>query len=328
MKAILLTGPENLVVTELPSRALRSHEIRIKVAASCICGSDLRNLRHPVVLPQVPGHEFSGSVIELGPESSGKLKMGSRVTAFPMMSCMSCPACSSNDFRDCQSKKSLGFQLPGSFAEEVIVDERLAVPLPEGLSYEQGALVEHLCCGYRVAREIQDRQAGAESHIVIIGDGPIALADVQCLCALGFNNITVLGKHSLRLELARPLGAREALTAWVTPVPAIDICVYAAPAEETLEKVIADMKPGGIVFPQTKITSEVILSRMASSGISTGRAFAYLLSDFDEVMTFIERGRLKTENLITTRLALLEVPENYSKFFDKGKHFKILITNE
>lgn len=327
MNAVQLIAPDTLVLRELPSRALRAHELRIRVHATCVCGSDLKNARQPVVLPQVPGHEFSGNVLELGPECAKTFKPGDRVTVFPMMSCMHCPACMAGNLRDCDNKPSLGFQLPGSFAEEVIVDERLTVPLIDGLSYEQGALIEHLCCGYRLAKEIQNDRPAMESAIVIIGDGPIALADVQSLRAFGFANITILGKHASRLTLARELGAARVLTTWSASEPAVDICIFAAPAEETLERVVANIPSGGIIYPQTRIQSPTTLARMEESGISMGRAFAYFLSDFAEVMELVKQGRLQTEKLITTRLRLQEVPQMFATFAHKQDHFKILITN-
>jgi threonine dehydrogenase-like Zn-dependent dehydrogenase len=327
MKAVQLVGPKNLVLQELPSRPLGRREIRIGVAATCVCGSDLKNILDPVFVPQTPGHEFSGTVIEVGPGSSQELKEGDRVTAFPMMSCMNCAACARGDYRDCKNKKGLGFQLAGSFAEEVIVDERLAVRLQEGLSYEQGALVEHLCCGYRLAREIEAGGPGKDSHIVIIGDGPIALADLQSLRLLGFTNITVLGKHRSRLELAGSLGARRALTEWQDDLPPVDIAILAASAEPTLSGLIGRMRRGSIVYAQTRIRGAAILETLQRAGVVVQRAFAYYLQDFLEIMSLMKSGKLETERLITKRLRLSEVPAHVADLFDKADNFKVLISS-
>ena len=327
LKAIQLLGPENLVQTELPSRALGGREIRIKVEATCVCGSDLKNYRRPVVVPQVLGHEFSGRVLETGPGCTGNLNSGTRVTAFPMQGCMRCAKCAAGNHRDCPTKQSLGFQIPGSFAEEVIVDERLAVPLIESLSYEQGALVEHLACGYRLGKEITNVRPARDTVIVIIGDGPIALADVQALRVLGYVDITVLGKHASRMALARKLGARQTRSAWKPGESAVTVCVYAAQADASLESILPDLVVGGVVFPQTRIRSLAARCAIDRSGISLGRAFAYLLSDFGDVMELIDDGRLWTNDLVTTRLELRDVPGAVATFFEKNAHFKILVGN-
>jgi L-iditol 2-dehydrogenase len=301
LRAIQLIGPENLVQHDLPSRALTRWEIRIRVEATCVCGSDLKNYRRPVVLPQVPGHEFSGRVLETGPFCSGDLHPGDRVTAFPMMSCLRCAECAAGSHRDCPWKQSLGFHIPGSFAEEVIVDERLAVPLIASIA------------------------PARDTAIVIIGDGPIALADVQALRVIGYRDLTVVGKHASRLRLAGKLGAQRTTTGWAPGESAVGLCVYAAPADATLEAILRDIVAGGVVFPQARIHSKAALDAMDRSRISLGRAFAYLLSDFRDVMALMANGVLRTDELVTTRLELRDVPGAVASFFEKDKHFKIMI---
>lgn len=327
MRGVELTAPGQLSLRDFPSRPLQPHEVRIRVMATYICGSDLKNIRKPVKLPQIPGHEFSGAVLEVSTETQSPLQAGDRVTAFPMLPCMSCRECQAKNFRDCGQINSLGFQLPGCFAEEVIVNETFVVPLSSGLSFEQGALVEHLACGYRIALEVLALNQGPDTHIVIVGDGPVAIADVQALKIFEFKNITVVGKHESRLNLAGRLGATRTLTQdfsqWCTP---IDICIHAAPADETLEKLLPFMNPDSTVFPQTRILSEKNLRAIESSGIRLGRAFAYHLDDFRVVMELIEQKRFQTDLLITTRLKLDQVSEALSSFYRKKDHFKTLIT--
>ena len=316
MKAIQIVAPDRLALTEIPSRPLRAWEARIVVASTCICGSDLKNIHAPVLVPQVPGHEFSGVIVEVSPETQGTLRVGDRVTAFPMMACMQCADCCDGRLRDCAHKLSLGFQLPGAFAEEVIVDSRLVVPLPDELTYDQGALVEHLCCGYRLAKECVKHNLPADSHIVIIGDGPIALADLQAMGLSGYRNITLIGKHRLRMDMALELGASRILAAseivtsmenkYLAPV---DACIMAAPAEQSLEQLLPLLKSHALVFPQTRIKSAAILRHLNDVGIGLGRAFAYELGDFGKVMELVKKGTLHTSTLITNRIDLLDLAE-------------------
>ncbi len=328
MKALQLVAPGNLALRDVLSRPLESHEVRVKVAISCVCGSDLKNSNNPIVLPQVPGHEFSGRITEIGPGSLGKLALGDRITAFPMFGCMTCAACRAGHFRDCENKLSLGFHIPGSFAEEIVIDERFAVKIPPALSDEQGALVEHLCCGYRLAREIEARVPERNAHIVIIGDGPIAMADVQALRLHGYGDLTLLGKHASRLRMGLDLGARRTALRWENSAEPVDICIFAAPAEETFEALLPSIKSGGVVFPQTKITNPRSIAAMQERAISSGRAFAYEMSDFQDVMDLIEEGRIRTAGLITTRIPLSDVPQRFAEFFNKERHFKIAIISD
>jgi threonine dehydrogenase-like Zn-dependent dehydrogenase len=318
MKAIVINGPEECSLAVVTPAPLKNHELKIKVKASCVCGSDLKNFKNPVKTPQIPGHEFSGIVTEIGPNTLEKIKIGDRVTAFPMMGCMKCEACLSQRFRDCNDKLSLGFQIPGSFSEYVTVDERFVVHLNPTLSFEEGALVEHLCCGHRLAKEVQAMQPNLQSHIVVIGDGPIALADIQALLAYGYTNITLVGKHPFRMNLATQLGATNVIKNWNDSPSHIDICIHAAVAPETMKTLSNNMNSDSIIFPQTSLVKEYPQFKI-------GRAFAYSLIDFYEVMALIENKSYKTEKLITQRVSLKDFPKIFPTLLHKGNHFKTVI---
>ena len=334
MKAVKIIAPDILEMTEVGSRPLRANEVRIAVAATCVCGSDLKNISNPVRLPQTPGHEFSGVIIETSDEAKSNFKISDRVTAFPMMACMKCVECQNERYRDCEYKLSLGFQLPGSFAEEIIVDSRFVVSLKQGISFEQGALVEHLCCGFRLSKEFREHQIPFDSHVLIIGDGPIALADIQGLKLAGYENITLLGKHPLRMDTARKLGASRVFdvltidaTMRMNLLPLADSLVVATPSDQTIDQILPLLKPQLLIFPQTRITSPKVLRSLKENNSVFGRAFAYDLEDFREVMDLIENGKVLTELLITTHIDLLDLSKNFQNFSKKNKHIKTMIIN-
>jgi threonine dehydrogenase-like Zn-dependent dehydrogenase len=334
MKAVQIVAPDILELTEIAPRPLRDNEVRIAVAATCVCGSDLKNISNPLQVPQTPGHEFSGVIVETYGETKSNFKICDRVTAFPMMACMKCVECQNKRYRDCEHKLSLGFQLPGSFAEEIIVDSRLVVPLAQGISFEQGALVEHLCCGFRLSKEFLGQQIPLDSHVLIIGDGPIALADIQGLKLEGYENITLLGKHPLRMDTARKLGASrvfDVLTINATMeanlLPLVDSLIVATPSDQTIDQVLPLLKPHAVIFPQTRITSPKTLQSLEENESVFGRAFAYNLEDFVAVMDLIESGKVLTELLITTHIDLLELSKNFQTFSQKKSHLKTMIIN-
>jgi len=335
MKAIQIVGPDKLEFTTLAPRSLGPWEVRIAVAVAAVCGSDLKVIRTPISVPMIPGHEFSGVIVEVSVESQDTFHFGDRVTAFPMISCLKCDSCLEGKFRDCESKLSLGFQLPGAFSEEIIVDSRFVIHLEEGLSYEHGALVEHLCCGYRLTKEIVNQKLPTNSHIVLIGDGPIAMADLQMLLLFNYQNITLIGKHSLRLNLALKLGAKRAVNFHkaVSAIknynhPIVDACIFSAHADETLNEILPLIRPQGMLFPQTRIKGLDILSYLHNSSIRLGRAFAYEFGDFLIVMKLIRDERINTESLISNRISLTELPENISTPHKSWSACKTIILNE
>lgn len=337
MKTIQITAPGKLELQELPRRPLKNFEMRIGVVVTCVCGSDLKSINAPKYLPQVPGHEFAGVVLEGPSKLTPNIipQPGDRVTAFPMMGCMNCNACSERNFRDCDSRKDLGFQIAGSFAEEVIVDARFAIPLLPEISFEQGALVEHLSCGYRLAHEIEEAFPSREIHILIVGDGPIALADFQCLRIRGYREITIIGKHPSRLTMCKDLGAVRVLDCEIpslqqdiAALAPIATCILAAPAEMTLKQIAPFIRSGGTIYPQTRILDTALLEMLGAARISLGRAFAYEFEDFVKVMQLLKLGSLRTDYLLGKEILLSEVHKITGSFYEKERNFKIIIRND
>ena len=313
MKALrILTGNELELVSKIQV-ALAPWEARLSVVMSLVCGSDLKNIASPSSFDRIPGHEFSGVVTEVSIEARNLLKIGERVSAFPMMPCHLCENCRKRLYRDCEFKESLGTaEWPGSFATEIVIDARMAMVLPNQLTMEQGALLEHLCCGYRFAIEIVESGIPLDSHILVIGDGPIALANLQMLLLHGFNNVTIIGKHLFRLKVAGEIGARKVFNlgelgseSWAV-IDEIDVCVLSAPSEEILLSLSRRFASGAVIVEQTRFVNLPLKESLILSGFKFRRAFACHLDDFKSVAQLIIAGRVKTSHLISSRLTLEE----------------------
>ena len=319
MRAIKISGPEKIKINSVKSVPLKKWEVRIAVANAAVCGSDLKLIHNATSLSLIPGHEFSGAIIETSIEAMDTFKFGDKVTAFPMISCLKCKYCLEKNFRDCALKKSLGFQLPGAFSEEIVIDSRFVINLENGLSYEQGALVEHLCCGYRLAKEIMSLKLPINSHIVLLGDGPIALANIQMLKIFNYNNITVIGKHFIRMNLAYKLGAKKIFDFKQSDTfinlfisEKIDVCIYASSAEKTLNLICPFIRFKGVIFPQVRIKELNTLEILKKLKIIYGKAFTYEFEDFSIVMKLMKNSKINTELLISKRVELEYYAESFS----------------
>ena len=335
MKALRVLQGNRLDLVKRESVALAPWEARISVAISLVCGSDIKNIRLSSSENRIPGHEFSGIVTEVSSQASGLLNIGDRVTAFPMMPCHTCSNCKKDDFRDCRFKESLGGDVwPGSFASEIVIDARMAVLLPAELSMEQGALLEHLCCGYRFAQEVSEIGINLDAHILIVGDGPIALGNLQMLLLEGYINITILGKHSLRLMYAKELGATnvhdisEFAVGDFAELEKIDICVLSAPTEQIMLGLSVAFNDGASIVEQTRFLDEDIKRVLVSRGFVFRRAFAYHLSDFESVARLIIAGTIKTDQLVTTHLSMEDFGFGYPNILAKHKNVKIAVISD
>ena len=335
MKALRISSDNRLRLVVTNRVALAPWEARVSVAVSLVCGSDIKSIRSASSEDRIPGHEFSGVITEISSQASGILNVGDRVTAFPMMPCHSCLNCKKNDFRDCSFKESLGGEVwPGSFSSELIVDARMAVVLPRELSMEQGALLEHLCCAYRFAKEVTESGAHVDAHILIVGDGPIALGNLQMLRLEGYRKITVMGKHLRRLKLAKELGASSVFDVneigfWgLLNQQKIDICVLSAPSEAMILNLSATFNYGASIIEQTRFLDDDLKQVLVSRGFVFRRAFAYHLSDFESVAQLIIAGLIKTDQLVTTRFSMEEFGFGYPDIMAKHKNIKIAIISD
>jgi threonine dehydrogenase-like Zn-dependent dehydrogenase len=210
----------------------------------------------------------------------------------------------------------------------------MAVILPDQLTMEQGALLEHLCCAYRFATEMVENKVPLDSHILIIGDGPIALGNIQMLLLKGFKNVTTIGKHPYRLRVAEDLGARKVFNMIEldnesgSVIDEIDICVLSAPSEEILLSLSRRFARGAIVIEQTRFFDLDLKQTLISDGFEFRRAFAYHLSDFASVARLIIEGEIKTDFIISSRLTLEEFASGYPEVLAKHRNIKVAVISD
>ena len=332
MKALRILKGNRLELVNRGSVALAPWEVRISVAISLVCGSDIKSIRLSSSEDRIPGHEFAGIITEVSNQAREILNVGDRVTAFPMMPCHSCFNCKKRNYRDCEFKESLGGDVwPGSFATELIIDSRMAIVLPRELSMEQGAMLEHLCCAYRFAKEAIESSFHVDSQILIIGDGPIAIGNLQMLLLEGYKNISILGKHRNRLRFAEELGAHNVFhidelgDRGNIYQQKFDICVLSAPSEAMILDLSKAFSYGARIVEQTRFLDENLKQLLVSCGFVFKRAFAYHLSDFTEVAHLVITGTIKTDRLVTNRFSLETFGSGYPDVLAKHNNMKVAI---
>lgn len=155
MKAWVLQGIDSLALKEVPVPALGSGEVLVAVRAAGICGSDIPRIyrtgahRHPLI----PGHEFSGEVVELG-EDVDRSWMGKSVGVFPLIPCRSCEPCRRKQYEMCRNYDYLGSRRDGGFAEYVAVPVWNLLALPQSVSYEEAAMLEPMAVAVHAMRRM------------------------------------------------------------------------------------------------------------------------------------------------------------------------------
>src|SRR5262245_13181726 len=135
MKAAVLTGPRSLRVGTVPDPVLAAGEVLVRVAATGICGTDYRiwTGERRVRYPLIPGHEFIGDVVKVGPGVS-RTAPGDRVAIEPNWGCGACDLCRDGSGNLCLARTAVGIDRDGGFAELAVLPERACWRAPAGLS--------------------------------------------------------------------------------------------------------------------------------------------------------------------------------------------------
>ena len=196
---------------EVLSRALKpleAGELRVRIMASAICGSDLHIFKgkHPSApLPVTIGHEFSGEVVETGKDVT-RIKVGDRVTVEPVLVCGTCAACLAGNYGYCKKISYTYRNGDGAMADFITVRQSHVFVLPEHLSYEAGALIEPLAVATHAVRRAD---IGLGEKVLVIGAGAIGIL-VAALCRTNGATQVVVADYAVhRLEKALEMGATE-----------------------------------------------------------------------------------------------------------------------
>lgn len=254
MKALYYPAWDQLEIRDVPEPAPKPGEVVIRVAAAGICGSELHCFvthapRRPP--PAIMGHEFCGEVIQVGEGASG-YRPGDRVVVNSVIACGRCEDCLDGRVHLCREGEVFGMKRPGGFAERCAVPVSTLLPLPDGISPLQGALVEPLANGVHALSLTRRR---FPETLVVIGAGTIGLMVLQVARAAGALRLVSVDVSDARLQVAQQLGAETVLNPRkhdvVTAVRQLtrgrgaDVVVDAVGAAETRRVAVEAARRGG-----------------------------------------------------------------------------------
>lgn len=312
MRAAIVEQPGSITVGDRPDPAPKSGEVVVKVGACGICGTDLHIADGhfpPTPYPITPGHEFAGEIVEVGPDVLGGWRVGDRVAVDPSLLCGYCGACRSGHANLCENWAAIGDTVDGAFAEYVAVPAANCYPLPDGLSWQEGALVEPVSCAVHGVRRVG---VEAGERFLVMGAGTMGLIMQQLLQRSGAA-VTVVDRNETRLPRAKDLGA-HAVAADVSELDgerfdaAVD-CTGAAPA---IEAAFDSLARGGrlLVFGVAPEQARVALSpfRIYNDEITVVGSMA-VLNSYGAALNLVASRAIDTAPLLTDALPLEQFPE-------------------
>lgn len=245
-----------IALREREPRDPRVGEIRIKVAAAGICGTDMQiygwapRMARRMTLPRVLGHEVSGTVESVGTGVTN-VSVGDHVSLESHIFCGACRPCRLGRAHLCANTRYPGIDIDGAFADFVTVPAVIAWTNPPELSHETAAMLEPFGIAVHACLE----GSGVSGQTVLVnGCGPIGLMAVAAARALGARTVIASDLNPLRLRTAAAMGADRAVKA----------------DEENLAAVVADMT--------------------AAEGVDVGLEFSGSEKGFDAVFACLTKG--------------------------------------
>ncbi len=342
MKALVLEEYNKFVYKDMDVPEIGDKEVLIEVKACGICGSDVHGMdgssgrRNP---PLIMGHEASGIIVKKG-KSVSDFSEGDRVTFDSTVYCGECFYCRKGLINLCDNRRVLGvapkeYRQHGAFAEYVAVPEHILYRLPDGLSFEQAAMVEPVSIAFHA---VALTPISLNDSVVVIGAGMVGIFVIQALRAAGCGKIIAVDLEKSKLDLALQLGADYALQAGQVDVPAevrkltdnrgATLAVEVVGNTAAVNTAISSLRKGGAltIVGNLAPTVEFPLQEVVTRQISV-RGSCSSCGEYPACLDMIARGAINVDALISKVAPLTEGASWFERLYNKEQGLmKVILT--
>ncbi|RXK17602.1 2,3-butanediol dehydrogenase [Macrococcus sp. DPC7161] len=343
MKAAVWYGKKDIRVEERSIREMLDNEVRVKVGYAGICGSDLHEYQEgPVFIPVdkedaltggkaplIMGHEFSGTVVEVGKDVKN-FKVGDRVSVNPTIT----HGKNTDELDVYDGFSFIGLHTDGGFTDLVNVPETNVYHLPDSLSLRVAATIEPLAVGVQAIKE-SGLQFG--DTVAIFGAGPIGIYTTLAARAAGASKIIVLDLSQERLNKAKECGATHIINSGeVNPVEAIkeivpggvDRTFEVAGVQATFVQAIDATRPRGTMVIVSIFAGDIAWPplQLTNTGVKITSTIAYSRASYQQTIELMGSGQIDTENTITGEIELDDiVTKGFETLTNDKSQVKILV---
>lgn len=323
MKALVLTRYGCLEYIEVPDPEFGPDDVVVRVAACGICGSDVHGMDGSSgrrVPPVIMGHEAAGVIAETG-GLVRDWRPGQRVTFDSTIYCGECEYCQQGLVNLCDHRRVLGvscddYRQDGAFAEYVAVPSRILYPLPEGVSFVQGATVEPLAIAVHA---VSLGPQAPDNVAVVVGCGVIGLLIIQVLRARGSTRVIAVDVDPYRLQRALEMGAAAGLrsdrddvaseVATFTSGRGADVVFEAVGVSATVNLATDLARKGGTVVLVGNITRvvELPLQKVVTRQLTLNGSAASC-GEYPVSLDLIAGGKVTADDIVSAVAPLHEGP--------------------
>ena len=337
-------GAQDLRLDEQAPEPLAPTQVRVGIKAVGICGSDLHYYRHGRVgdfvirEPLTPGHEASGQVLEVGAAVT-TVKRGDRVALDPARTCGVCRYCRQGDSNHCEAVHFFGSasrypHMQGAMREQVVVQEKQCLPVPDSLSFELAAFGEPLAVALHAVRS-----AGSllGKSVMVVGAGPIGALTLMAARLAGASQVTVVDIVDETLATCTRVGATRTLNAATDPGAidalaegkgTIDVCFEASGNYAGLANCIRATRPRGVIVTVGTLngsSEQCPFNQIMVKSLSVIGSFRFV-DEYAWAVDYLSRGVLDVSPLLTAAVPVRNVHDAFALAADRHQAMKVMVT--
>ena len=336
MEALVVLEPNKLEIQDVPIPTPGPNEVLARVRAVSICGTDAHLVRGdypgfwPPAFPFIPGHEWAGEIAALGPgaELYG-WKVGDRVAGTSHDACGVCQKCVEGHYNLCENygraglHKQYGHSVQGADATYVVHGVKCIFPLPDGISFDEGAVIDPASIALHVANR---GNIAPGDNVAIMGAGAIGLLSGDGARIRGAARVIVIERNPGRLAKAAAMGFETidpsagdpvAMVREMTGGLGVDVVLECAGVPATVQLALGMLRRGGrcaaVGIPTQGV--EITMQRLVLDELELVGCRASA-GEMRRVMPLVEQGRMRVREVMTHRFALADYAQALATFND------------
>jgi 2-desacetyl-2-hydroxyethyl bacteriochlorophyllide A dehydrogenase len=339
VRAVVIERPREVSLRDVEMPFCGPDDVLVRSHLAGVCRTDLEIATGALTdsrwirFPCIPGHEWSGSVAEVG-RNVADLSPGERVVCEGIIPCNRCRRCKAGRTQLCENYDQIGFSRGGGYGEFVVAPRRVVHRLPDAVPFDSAVLIEPAACVWRGLGRAKPKPG---ETIGVIGIGTLGALALSLSQLFSPGELVAFGLRDDELALARRLGADGAVNVADDPgapfSAGLDVVVETAGAVEAVELATRLVRPGGRVVllgiagegRQLELPSD----RIVLGDLDVIGSFSYTTAAWVDVMRLLETRRVDFAPLITHRFPL----ESFGDAFEllgrpQGTVVKIVLEHE
>lgn len=326
-RAAVYLGDSTVVVRDVDVLEPGAGEVRIAVAFTGICGTDLHILHghmdHRVEPPGTVGHEMSGRVDAVGEGVAG-LAVGDPVTVMPLVWCGQCAACRAGFSHVCERLTFVGIDSTGAMQNLWTVPASVVVPLPQEMDLRDAALVEPTAVA---VHDVRRSALVAGERVLVVGGGPVGVLIALVAARVGAE-VVLAELDPQRRALAASWGIEVLDPSAVDVAPlGVQVVFEVSGSQGGMDTAMAALGVRGrlVVVGIHAARREVDLHRVFWRELTVLGARVYEREDYDQAIALLQEDVVPTKQFVSRVVPLDEAPEAFATLAAGGGVMKVLV---